>query len=78
MAEHSLSAAHARQVSVPAAQMGFTPEHWVLLVHWTHWPEKVPFAAQVVLPSVRAPQRAAVQPVQAFSTQKLLAGSFVH
>jgi hypothetical protein len=32
-AGHSLSAAQARQVSVPLAQMGFVPEHWVLLVH---------------------------------------------
>jgi hypothetical protein len=48
--------------------------------HSTHWPAKVPLAAQAVLPSVRAAQPVAPvvpQPVQAFATQKPFAGSFV-
>jgi hypothetical protein len=73
MAEHSLSDPHARHVSVAALQIGAVPEHWVLLVHVTHWPAKIPVAAHAVLPSVRETQRAAVQPMQAFPTQKLLA-----
>ena len=38
MAEHSLSAAQARQVFVAVAQMGVVPEQVVLSVHWTHAP----------------------------------------
>jgi hypothetical protein len=72
-AEHSLSDAHARHVSVALAQMGVVPAHWALLVQVTHWPVKVPALAQAVLPSVRLAQRVAVQPVQALLTQKPLA-----
>jgi hypothetical protein len=72
-AEHSLSPAHARHVSVADAQMGVVPAHWALLVHVTHWPAKVPAVAHAVLPSVRPAHKAAVQPVQALPTQKLLA-----
>ena len=72
-AEHSLSLAHARQVSVALAQIGVVPAHWALLVHVTHWPLKVPALAHAVLPSVRLAQRAAVQPVHELLTQKLLA-----
>jgi hypothetical protein len=78
---HSVSAVQARQVFVVVLQIGVLPEHWVLLVHCTHWPARVPVAAQVVLPSVRPEQPVApgvLQPVQALDTQKALAESFVH
>jgi hypothetical protein len=55
--------------------------HWESAVHSTHCPAAVPVVAQVVLPSVRPAQPVApgaVQPVQAFATQKPLAGFAVH
>jgi hypothetical protein len=70
MAEHSLSFAHARHVSVALAQIGVVSEHWALLVQATHCPVKVPVVAQAILPSVRPAHRAAVHPVHALSTQK--------
>jgi hypothetical protein len=77
-AEHSLSLAHARHVSVVALQIGVVPAHSALLVHVTHWPANVPLVAHAVLPSVRPAQRAAVQPAQTLPAQNPLATLAVH
>jgi hypothetical protein len=78
---HSVSAVQPRHVPAVVLQIGVLPEHWLLLVHWTHWPAKAPVFEHIVLPSVRLVQPVApgvAQPVQEFDTQKAFAGSFVH
>jgi hypothetical protein len=55
--------------------------HWLSAVHCTHCPAAVPVVAQTILPSTREEHPVApvvLQPVQAFATQKPLAGSAVH
>ena len=61
-AEHSLSVAHARQVSVAVVQIGVVPEQVLLSMHCT----QDPLLAHAVWPAKLAQSPAAVQPRQVF------------